>query len=231
METITLQQVLPAVFAETGAGIGAEAAAEAESRAVPRGSDVWLREITFRKGEKYLVEAASGGGKSSLFTYIYGYRQDYSGRILFDLEEDVRGLAFSRWNSLRRRSLAMLFQDLRLFPELSVLENVELKNNITRFKTSAGIAAMFGELGIDEKLNAPVAKLSFGQQQRVAFIRTLCQPADFILLDEPVSHIDDRNSQAMASMLAREAAAQGAGVIVSSIGKTLEIGFDKTFAL
>lgn len=221
MEAITLQQVLPAVFAEAAADAGAETL---------RRSDVWLKEITFRKGEKYLVEAASGGGKSSLFAYMYGYRDDYSGRILFD-SEDARQLAFSRWSTLRRRSLALLFQDLRLFPELSALENVELKNNLTHFKTASELAAMFGELGIEEKLNATVAKLSFGQQQRVAFIRALCQPADFILLDEPVSHLDDTNARAMTSMLAREAAAQGAGVIVSSIGKTLEIGYDKILAL
>lgn len=214
METITLQQVLPAVFTD----------------AAPHASDVWLREITFRKGEKYLVEATSGGGKSSLCAYIYGYRDDYSGQIFFD-SDDARKLAFRHRTSLRRRSLALLFQELRLFPELTALENVALKNNITRFKTVSELAAMFGELGIEEKMNAPVAKLSFGQQQRVAFIRTLCQPADFIMLDEPVSHLDDRNAQAMGSMLARESAAQGAGVIVTSIGKTLEIGYNKIFAL
>lgn len=214
METITLQQVLPAVFAD----------------AAPHGSDVWMREITFCRGQKYLVEAVSGGGKSSLFAYIYGYRNDFSGRILFD-SEDLRQLSFRRWTALRRRSLALLFQELRLFPELSALENVMLKNNITRFKTASELTAMFGELGIEEKVNAPVAKLSFGQQQRVAFIRTLCQPVDFIMLDEPVSHLDDHNVQAMRLMLEREASVQGSGVIITSIGKTLDVGYDKILAL
>ena len=65
--------------------------------------------------------------------------------------------------------------------------------------------------------------LSFGQQQRVAFIRSLCQPFDFIFLDEPISHLDDENSAIMSQLLMEETEKQGAGVIVTSIGKHLEL--------
>ena len=55
--------------------------------------------------------------------------------------------------------------------------------------------ALFETLGISEKVNEKAGKLSFGQQQRVAFIRALCQPFDFIFLDEPISHLDEENGQ------------------------------------
>ncbi len=74
-------------------------------------------------------------------------------------------------------------------------------------------------------------KLSFGQQQRVALIRALCQPFDFILLDEPVSHLDDENNRICSRLLTREARRQGAGVLVTSIGYEPEMTYDKVFRL
>ena len=60
-----------------------------------------------------------------------------------------------------------------------------------------------------------------GQQQRVGIIRALCQPFDFILLDEPVSHLDSRNNLIAARIIAEEADRQGAGIISTSVGNPL----------
>ena len=93
------------------------------------------------------------------------------------------------------------------------------------------IESWFERLGIADKLHAKTAHLSFGQQQRVAMIRTLVQPSDFILVDEPISHLDDTNSHIMGEMMMEEARAQGAGVIVTSIGKHMDLDYEKTFRL
>ena len=82
-----------------------------------------------------------------------------------------------------------------------------------------------------DKTDERAGKLSFGQQQRVAFIRSLCQPFDFIFLDEPISHLDNDNSAIMSRLLMEEAGKQGAGIIVTSIGKHLELEYDETFRL
>jgi putative ABC transport system ATP-binding protein len=74
-------------------------------------------------------------------------------------------------------------------------------------------------------------KLSFGQQQRVAFIRALCQPFDFLFLDEPISHLDDDNSRIMGELIIAEAKAQGAGVIATSIGKHIELPYNHILQL
>lgn len=71
----------------------------------------------------------------------------------------------------------------------------------------------------------------FGQQQRVAFVRALCQPFDFIFLDEPVSHLDDGNGKIMADILHEEAEKQGAGIIVTSIGKHIPLNYDRVLSL
>ena len=130
-----------------------------------------------------------------------------------------------QWVDLRKHSLSMLFQDLRLFTELTALENVRLKNNLTGYKSRKEILALFEAVGLSDKLNIKAGKLSFGQQQRVAFIRSLCQPFDFLFLDEPISHLDDTNSRIMGEITREEATRQGAGVIVTSIGKQLDMEY------
>ncbi|WP_290535715.1 ATP-binding cassette domain-containing protein [Alistipes sp.] len=211
METIELKGVMPAAFAADPLSV--------------RHSDVWLRDVVFRKGAFYLVEAVSGAGKTSLCSYLYGMRSDYSGEVLFD-GCDIRRFSRATWGDVRRRSLSVLFQDLRLFEELTVAENIALKNDLTHFQTAARIGELLEEAGLAEKRTTPVGRLSFGQQQRVAFVRALCQPFDFMLLDEPVSHLDAANGRILARLLTDEARRQGAGVLVTSVGSRLEMSYD-----
>lgn len=209
-----MHDVLPAVFAQRG---GAE-------------SEVWCRDITFERGKRYLVAAHSGTGKSSLCSYLYGYRNDYSGSIKFG-STDITSLNIAQWCEVRCRHLAYLPQEMRLFPELTAMENVELKNRLTGYRSKADITQMFERLGIPEKKDQLMAHLSIGQQQRVAIIRTLCQPFDFILLDEPVSHLDETNNRLAATLVAEEAARQGAGIIATSVGNDVMITVDKVYKL
>jgi ABC-type transport system involved in cytochrome bd biosynthesis fused ATPase/permease subunit len=65
----------------------------------------------------------------------------------------------------------------------------------------------------------------------VALIRALCQPLDFLLLDEPISHLDNRNSDIMRDIILREAGRQGAAIIATSIGKHMDINYDKVVRL
>lgn len=214
MEKIVLQHTLPEVFAD-------------RDRIV---SDVWHQDITFEKGRSYLVEAASGTGKTSLCSFIYGYRKDFQGIICFD-DSNIRNFKVNDWDKLRRQSLSMLFQELRLFDELTAWENVKLKNDLTGFQKRKTIEDWFDQLGIADKLHAKIAKMSWGQQQRVAFIRALCQPFDFLFLDEPISHLDDENGRLMTSIMQQEVTRQGAGVVVTSIGKHLPFTYDTILKL
>lgn len=214
MKRITLNNAVPEIFA---------------SREGLR-SEIWHSEVCFERGGRYLIEAESGTGKSSLCSYLYGQRGDYRGLILFD-DSDIRNFDTNAWSEIRQTSLSILFQDLRLFGELTALENVEIKNRITRFQNDATIKEWFEELGIADKLHSRIDRMSYGQQQRVALIRALCQPIDFLLLDEPISHLDDRNSDVMRDIILRETERQGAALIATSIGKHMNIDYDKRFRL
>ncbi|MFT4070810.1 MAG: ATP-binding cassette domain-containing protein [Dysgonamonadaceae bacterium] len=193
-------------------------------------SDVWDQTLTFETGKYYLIEAESGTGKSSLFSYIYGYRNDFMGMFRFDSTE-LTSISPKQWDNIRTNRLSLLFQELRLFPELTAFENIELKNQLTHHKTRQEIDEMLALLGIPDKRDVPCAKLSWGQQQRVAIIRSLCQPYQFLLLDEPISHLDDKNAAIIAGLVQKEAEAKGAGIIVSSIGKQLPLSYHHRYAL
>ena len=214
MKLITLDNTLPQVFLQR----------------TDIQSDIWRRQVSFQRGETYLIEAQSGTGKSSLCSFIIGYRHDFDGHILFD-SRDSRQLRTPNWIELRQRHISLLFQELRLFPELTAMENVEIKNCLTHHKTKGEIEQWFEALGIADKMNSPVRLMSFGQQQRVAMIRALVQPFDFLLADEPISHLDDENGTIMANIMTEEVRRQGAGVIITSIGKHMALPYDKTFSL
>ena len=218
ISNISLKNVLPRVFA------GSE-------RELPvKDSQVWLRELDFTAPNSYLIEAESGTGKSSLCSYIYGNRHDYSGEILFD-GENIRTFSISQWCELRTRAIALLPQEMRLFPELTVKENILIKNRLTDFKTESEILEMLRRLEISEKTNQLVSRLSVGQQQRVAIVRALCQPFDFLILDEPVSHLDERNNKIVSSLIADEVKSQSASIIATWVGNKISLPFSIQISL
>ena len=218
IDSITLDNVLPRAFAGM------------ENDYPVKSSEVWLKRISFSRPGFYMVEAESGAGKSSMCSFIYGSRGDYSGDILFD-GRSVRQIGTDEWCSLRQRAIAYLPQELMLFPELTVIDNIEIKNRLTRHKSERWILETLAALGIEKKAAVPAGQLSVGQQQRVAIVRTLCQPFNFLLLDEPVSHLDERNNAAVASIIEAEARENHAAVIATSVGNKIKLPFTTTVCL
>lgn len=204
IRSITLTEMLPEVFV---------------NESIPH-SEIWLCECRFERGRHYLVEAPSGGGKSSLMAYIYGYRTDYRGTLRFN-NRPASEFTMENWQLIRRRHLAYLPQELDLFPELTCIENIRLKNDLTGHVPEHRIDEWLERLGISSRRDTPAGRMSIGQQQRLAILRSLCMPFDFLLLDEPVSHLDARNNRIAAEIISEEAARQGAGVISTSVGNPL----------
>ncbi len=213
------------------------------------GSDIYLKpSVVFEQGRFYMVCASSGHGKTSLLNFIYGVSDSFDGNVYLTEDEERRaenathpaltgtplreGMANAGTeNGLRTKVLSFVFQDLALFPELTAMENVQLKNRLTNFKSDAEIEAMLDSLLPPEKKNQLVATLSLGQRQRVAAVRALCQPFKFILMDEPFSHIDSENARRLATMVLDEVKRQGAGLIVTALDKIDYFPFDEILNL
>lgn len=182
------------------------------------GSSIWEADsFIFEQGKKYLVEAASGKGKTSLLSIMYGLRKDYRGMLCLD-ETNVASFKLREWSKLRKEKLSYIFQGLELFNEQSALDNILLKNRITSYKTHDEIITMAERLGVAMFLNNKCGILSFGQNQRIAIIRALCQPFHFLFADECFSHIDGQNSQAAMKLISEECEKQNAGLILTSLG-------------
>lgn len=189
------------------------------------GSDIYLRpNIVFERGKKYMVCAKSGHGKTSLLNFIFGSNNNFDGKINY--HENVADPF-----ALRRDKLSYMFQDLCLFNELTAFENIQLKNNLTNFKSDAEINTMLDALLAPEKKKQHVGTLSLGQRQRVAAVRALCQPFEFLLLDEPFSHIDHDNAVRLANLISEEVDRQGAGLIVTALDAIDLFDFDITLNL
>jgi ABC-type lipoprotein export system ATPase subunit len=202
VKTIKLNTVKPHIFSEPEVA----------------GSEIWLKNVCFEKGKTYLIFSESGKGKSSLFDFIYCRRSDYAGEILLG-EKNAKRLNAAQKKELRSHHISFVFQGFRLFPELTAMENVDIKNRLTNHKTKKQITQMFEQTGIPEKIHTPLSLLSFGQQQRVSIIRALCQPFDFLLLDEAFSHLDETNYTAACRLIEEEAGKQNAALLVASLGE------------
>ena len=193
-------------------------------------SDIWETTCHLEKGKKYLITAPSGKGKSTFLHILYGLRKDFSGTVTLDKNE-LSTISTNAWADLRKDNLAIVFQDLRLFPKLSALDNILLKSTLHTTKSEAAIREMAKQLGIDPLLNQSCGTLSYGQRQRVAIIRALCQPFDFLFLDEPFSHLDEANTKAAFQLIESVCAEQKTGFLLVSLGEKFGRKYDKELIL
>ncbi len=194
------------------------------------GSGIWKTDIAFNKNEHVQIIAPSGSGKTSLIHFLYGLRNDYSGSILFN-NEDVKSYNAENFSIYRRQHLSIVFQDLRLFTEQTVLQNLEIKRVLQPYHPKDKIEEMAGRLGIKNKLNKISKTCSYGEQQRIAIIRSLLQPFDFLLLDEPFSHLDESNRIKAMELIEEEARARNASIIMADLKKIEYFKADKQLNL
>lgn len=193
-------------------------------------SGVYSTACIFEKGKNYLINAASGKGKSTLLHIIYGIRNDYDGTVLLD-GRDIRQFGLNDWAACRQHKLSMVFQDLRLFPQLTGLENIQLKNGQTHCASEAEIQDWAARLGMTPYLKQTAATLSYGQRQRIAILRALCQPFDFLLLDEPFSHLDEENTRLASALISEACEMRQAGLVLVSLGEEYFFSYHKKIDL
>ena len=105
------------------------------------GSGVWNKNVSFSKGENIHIIAPSGSGKTSLIHFLYGLRNDYTGKLCYD-DADIKDFDAEKFSVWRQRHVSIVFQDLRLFTEHTVLQNLEIKRSLLPFHAENKIEAM-----------------------------------------------------------------------------------------
>ena len=193
-------------------------------------NSLWCQSVTIKKGQKVMVEAPSGRGKSTLIHSLFGIRKDYSGEIHF-ADTVLSSFSNRTWSEYRKTKIAIVFQDLQLFPQLTVIENLQLKNDLTNHYSQTELVALMEHVGLSEKLNEKCGNLSMGQQQRVAIIRAICQPFSWLLLDEPFSHLDAENAEICMKIINEACGKQQAGWVLTSLGTNIKSAYDQLITI
>ncbi|MEO6638774.1 MAG: ATP-binding cassette domain-containing protein [Ginsengibacter sp.] len=180
------------------------------------GSQVWGQHISIKEGEHLHIVAPSGSGKTSLMHFIYGLRKDFSGNICYD-DMEIKKLSTEGFSSFRQSKISIIFQDLRLFANQTVRENLEIKRMLDPYHPADMIEEMASRLGIESKLDKLAKTCSYGEQQRVSIIRSLLQPFSFLLLDEPFSHLDDTNRTKAMKLIYEECEKRKAAMVFADL--------------
>lgn len=191
---------------------------------------IWGSTFQLQQGQKVVLNASSGKGKTTFTHTLAGIRNDYSGNLRYD-GQSVRSISPEDWALYRREKISFVFQDLQLFPELTVKENLLLKNGLTATFSEEELKDFLTILGIPEKWEAPCKLLSMGQQQRVAIIRALAQPFQWMILDEPFSHLDKVNTELCLEIITKRCDELGAGFILTTLGDYHDFNYDKELKL
>ncbi len=188
-----------------------------KDRFLERKSAIWNTSLQFNSGEFIKIKAPSGTGKTTLVHILYKIRHDYEGLLYY------QGRKVTDWDedelaTLRQTKISIVFQDLRLFPNLTAKENIELKRVLQEpFYKAEVIEDMAATLGVSHILNQKAALCSYGEQQRIAIIRALIQPFEWLIMDEPFSHLDIDNTKKAAELIAKECKKRNAGLIITDL--------------
>jgi putative ABC transport system ATP-binding protein len=181
-------------------------------------SDIWNSNISFLPGRFIKIKAPSGTGKTTLIHYLYHIRYDYTGTVSFN-GKNWPAYSSEELAVLRQQKVSVIFQDLRLFDQLTAWENIELKRVMTPqpYHTQERIREMAEQLRVTHVLQQSSKTLSYGEKQRIAIIRALMQPFEWLMMDEPFSHLDDENATRAAQLIATECKARNAGFILTDL--------------
>ncbi len=177
---------------------------------------IWSQDIVINPGEKVFIQAPSGTGKTTLIHLLYGLRDDYEGKIHWSAY-NMTTVRPEQLSQLRASYLSIIFQDMRLFPELTAWENLEVKRRLTNTITEHEAEKWMERLGIGHKRDSLARTLSYGEQQRVAIIRALLQPFEWLLMDEPFSHLDHANIKKAVALIKEVTETNNAGLILADL--------------
>jgi cell division transport system ATP-binding protein len=180
-----------------------------------------LTDITLKipKGDFVFLTGQSGAGKSTLLKLLYADLTPTRGQVLIDGVNLTR-LTRSQIPMLRR-SIGVVFQDYKLLPNRTVLENVAITLEVLGWgKRDIGrkVYHILKQMGLEDKVNSTPLRLSGGEQQRVALARALVNDPKILIADEPTGNLDEENKEQILAIF-KEANIRGTTVVVATHDK------------
>jgi cell division transport system ATP-binding protein len=172
--------------------------------------------LEISKGEFVFVTGPSGAGKTTLLKLLFREEEPTEGQILVDGKNITR--LNSRGIARLRREVGLVFQEFKLLPRLSALENVALAAEVVgtpRRESHTRAYHLLRELGLKEKYDAKPLTLSGGEQQRVAIARALVNEPGLVLADEPTGNLDPQVADETMGLF-RKIQQRGTTILIAS---------------
>jgi lipoprotein-releasing system ATP-binding protein len=190
-------------------------------------------DLALRPGEIVALVGPSGAGKSTLLHIAGLLERPDGGAVLID-GAACENLSDERRTLLRRRALGFVYQFHHLLPEFSALENVMLPQMIAGAARSAArtkAAVLLQRVGLGERLAHRPARLSGGEQQRVAIVRALANDPQILLADEPTGNLDHGTADDVMANLIEIVRARGLAALIATHNLGLAHRLDRIVAL
>ena len=190
-------------------------------------------DASFARGRLVAVTGPSGSGKTTLLHLLAGLDRPSGGEVAV-LGRALGPLSRTELAGFRREHVALVAQDPALVSFLSARENVELGLALrrrARTETRRRALEALASVGLGERSEQRVSRLSAGERERVAIARALAAEPALLLADEPTSRLDQANALAIGTLLARLARESGAAVVCASHDPLLLEQADEELAL
>ena len=175
-------------------------------------------DFSIKKGEFVVILGPSGAGKSTLLNLIGGMDRPSSGKIIVD-GKDISSYGENNLTKYRAENVGFIFQFYNILPTLTVLENVELINDIV--KNHKDSKEILKEVGLGEHFNKFPNQLSGGEQQRVSIARAIAKDPLLLLCDEPTGALDYNTGKSILKLLQNMCREKGMTVIIITHNQAL----------
>ena len=183
-------------------------------------------DFTINEGEFVVVLGPSGSGKSTMLNIIGGIETITDGKLFYnDLE--VHKLSKSGLTDYRRKYVGFIFQFYNLMPNLTAMENIELAAELT--DNALDPKELIKAVGLEQRSEYFPAKMSGGQQQRIAIARALCKNPDLLLCDEPTGALDTKTGIDVIELLLDFNKKYNKTIIVVTHNANIALVADKVF--
>jgi lipoprotein-releasing system ATP-binding protein len=190
-------------------------------------------DLALAAGEIVALVGPSGAGKSTLL-HVAGLLERPDAGAIRIAGEECGALSDERRTLLRRRALGFVYQFHHLLPEFSALENVMLPQMIAGAPRGAArdkAARLLRRVGLGERLSHRPARLSGGEQQRVALVRALANDPQILLADEPTGNLDHDTADGVMTALVEVVRASGLAALIATHNLDLARRLDRIVAL
>jgi len=190
-------------------------------------------DLDLQRGEIVLVMGPSGSGKTTFLSMLGGLLRVSAGDIWID-GTNIADLGERQLPPFRARTFGFIFQDFNLVAALSARENVEVALNIageTGRPARERARSLLESMGLADRLDFPVEKLSGGEKQRVAIARAIANHPSLILADEPTANLDSHHGAETMRLLRELAKEEGTSVVIVSHDQRLREVADRVLWL